>query len=71
MPNYTNETPYTRTLDRFEYHLEDIDCVYCAHNRQRGGHGCGRSRCEYQDLRDECIAHNRIERKRGWFKCRE
>ena len=62
MSSYVNATPNTRTLNHFEYYLEDLDCVYCANFRKRGGNGCGRSKCEFQDLRDECTAKGRIKR---------
>jgi hypothetical protein len=72
MPNLTNATQNTRIVgERFEYYLSDLDCTYCANYKKRGGHGCGRSKCEFQDLRDECIANKRIKRKRGWDKCTE
>ena len=71
MSSYVHGTPNTRTLNRFEYHLEDIECAYCANYLKRGGNGCGRSKCEYQDLRDECAAKGRVKRKKGWFKCPE
>ncbi|MDR2514428.1 MAG: hypothetical protein LBD02_04370 [Christensenellaceae bacterium] len=65
-PNLTNATPNTRMLDRFEYFIEDLDCTYCANYRNRGGNGCGRTKCEFQDIRDECIANGRIKRRKGW-----
>ncbi|GHU87314.1 hypothetical protein FACS1894202_01400 [Clostridia bacterium] len=68
MKNITNATPNTRIYDKFEYFLSDLDCQFCANYRSRGGHGCGRSKCEFQDLRDECVAAGRIKRKRGWNK---
>jgi hypothetical protein len=63
---YANATPYTRVSNKFEHFLEDLDCVYCANYSGRSGHGCGRTKCEFQDLRDDCIANNKIKRKRGW-----
>ena len=69
---YANATPFTRSLDRFQYYLSDLDCQYCANFSNRGGHGCGRSKCEFEDIRQDCIAHGRIKRKAGWNKqCRE
>ncbi|GHU35054.1 hypothetical protein FACS1894105_02990 [Clostridia bacterium] len=68
MKNLTNATPNTHVFDKFEYHLEDFDCQFCANYRKRGGHGCGRTKCEFQDLRDECIAAGRIKRGKGWDK---
>ncbi|GHV06505.1 hypothetical protein FACS1894217_05310 [Clostridia bacterium] len=46
---YANETQFTRTYDKFEYHLEDLDCIYCVNFKRRGGNGCGRSVCEFAD----------------------
>jgi hypothetical protein len=53
-------------------YLEDIDdCRLCLHYKKRGGHGYGRSKCEFEDIRQDCIAHGRIKRKAGWNKqCR-
>jgi hypothetical protein len=44
----------------------DFDCAVCANFRNRGGHGCGRSACEFQDLKDEAIKNNRFKRPKGW-----
>jgi hypothetical protein len=72
MANHANATQNTRIYDKFEYFLEDIDCAYCANFLNRGGHGCGRTKCEFQSLRDECISNGRIKRKKRWDKgCRE
>jgi len=68
MSKYVNETPFTRVYDKFEYFTEDFDCVYCANFKSRGGHGCGRSKCEFQDLKDEATRNNRLKRPRGWAK---
>ena len=74
MPNLTNATRKIRVYDKFEYHLCDLECEYCVNCLGRGvagrcgSHGCGRSKCEFQDLRDECIAAGRIKRRRGWNK---
>ena len=58
----------------FEYYLEDFDCIYCVHfqsnvvAKHSGGHGCGRSVCEFADIKDEAIRQNRLKRARGWNK---
>ncbi len=65
---YTYETPFTHVYDKFEYYAEDFDCGMCANHQGRGGHGCGRSKCEFQDLKDEAIRNNRIKRPRRWQK---
>jgi hypothetical protein len=67
---YAIATDFTRTLDKFQYFAEDVDCPYCANFRNRGGHGCAREVCEYDDIRRDAFAHGRIKRKPGWFKCR-
>jgi hypothetical protein len=49
--------------------------------RQSGGHastpqtqafaetpGCGRSVCEFRDIKEDCIRHGRIKRPKGWNK---
>jgi hypothetical protein len=71
MNKLANATQNTRVYDRFEYVLADLDCAYCVHfisnvaAKHNGGRGCGRSRCEFQDLRDECMAAGRIKRAKG------
>jgi hypothetical protein len=72
---YANGTPFTRTYNRFSYHLEDIDdCSLCVNfesrkvGRAHGGRCCGRSVCEFQDLKDEAIRNDRLKRERGWWK---
>ena len=65
---YTNQSDFTHTFDKFEYHMEDFDCKLCLSYKARGGHGCGRRVCEFQDLKDEAIKHNRLKRPRGWWK---
>ena len=68
MYEYKNATPFTYVYDKFEYFAEDFDCTLCAHYNKRGGNGCGRSACEYQDLKDNALLHERIKRPRGWRK---
>jgi hypothetical protein len=67
--NNSSATPQTRTYDKFEYHLEDVGCDACLNTLgRRKGNGCGRPSCEYQDIKDEAIRHDRIKRPRGWGK---
>ena len=72
MTKYTNATPFTHVYDKFKHYLEDMDdCSLCANFKPYGGRdgrGCGRSACEFQDLKDEAIKNNRIKRPRGWNK---
>jgi hypothetical protein len=63
---YANETPFTHVYDKFVHFVEDFDCSVCANFKHRGGNGYGRSVCEFQDLKDEAIRHNRITRPRRW-----
>jgi hypothetical protein len=64
---YTHETPFTYVYDKFVHFAEDFACEVCA-NKRDGKRNCGRSFCEFQDLKDEAIRHNRIKRPRGWQK---
>jgi len=66
MSSYVNGTPNTRTLDRFEYHLEDMDCKMCKY--WRGKKGCSREVCCCEDERADAIANGRIKRRKGWNK---
>lgn len=65
MPNYVNGTQYTRTLNRFEYYLEDMDCSVCRywHGKKKG---CVRAVCCCEDERADAISNGRIKRKKGW-----
>jgi len=66
-------TDNTRIYNRFEYHLEDIDCPYCLYYKRRSKlnkHGCGLDACRFEDIRQDAIENGRIKRPRGWFKCR-
>jgi hypothetical protein len=77
---YANATLNTRVYDKFEYYLEDFDCIYCVHFQSNvvakhsdaasrcGSHGCGRSVCEFTDIKDEAIRQNRLKRAKGWNK---
>ena len=76
---YTNQTPFTYVYDKFEYFAEDFDCKLCANYKSRAEErdesyatSCGQPVCEFQDLKDEAIRHDRIKRPRGWNKpCHE
>ena len=62
---------YTRRHNKFEYHLEDLDCEYCLYydkNRKNKPLGCDRSECCCGDIRADAIANGRVIRDRGWFK---
>ncbi|MDR1158665.1 MAG: hypothetical protein LBK75_10270 [Oscillospiraceae bacterium] len=71
MSQLTNATKNTRIYNKFAYHLSDLDCRYCANFisdaavKHSSAHGCGRSECEFRDLRDECDASGRIKRRKG------
>jgi hypothetical protein len=71
MSKLVKSTQNTHIYGKFEYHLSDLDCAYCTHfisnvaAKHNGGHGCGRSKCEFQDLRDECMTTRRIKRAKG------
>lgn len=65
---YKNATDFTRTCDKFQYHVEDVLCRYCANFRKRVG--CGREVCEFEDIKRDAVANGRIARKRGYFSCR-
>ena len=57
--------------DKFEYHLEDLSCEYCLHNKKKGkgkSHGCGDANCRYSAIRADAAANGRVERERGWNK---
>ncbi|GHU38049.1 hypothetical protein FACS1894105_11290 [Clostridia bacterium] len=59
-------TNATRIHDKFAYFAEDFHCRYCKH--YRGKKGCARIICCCADERIEAAAHNKIKRKRGWFR---
>lgn len=71
---YAHETPFTHVYDKFEHYAEDFECSLCANFESRNaarlsdGHGCGRTICEFQDLKDEAIRQNRLKRPKGWWK---
>ena len=64
---YTYQSDFTYVYDKFEYFGEDFDCSVCA-NKRIGKRDCGCSVCEFQDLKDEAIKHDRLKRPRGWQK---
>jgi hypothetical protein len=60
----------TRVHDRFEYHLEDLDCQYCKFSKKKSkksNNGCRGKACRYDDIRRDAISNKRIKRKRGHF----
>jgi len=64
-------TPYTRIHDKFEYHIEDIDCYDCLHYiRKSKKHktGCHQKFCRYGNIRIEALKNKRTKRPPGWFK---
>ena len=65
-------TEYTRMLDRFEYHTEDLNCCDCIYfklksERENKETGCGDESCRFDDIRRDAIANGRHSRPRGWF----
>jgi len=67
-------TEYTRTYDKFEYHTEDLncpDCLYYKRKSKKHKYGCWEDSCRFEDIRREALENGRIERPKGWFKCRE
>jgi len=72
---YTYQSDFTHVYDKFEYYSEDMnDCNICVNFKSRSiaklfnGNGCGQPMCEFQDLKDEAVRHNRLKRPRGWNK---
>ena len=53
-------TPNTRIYNRFEYHLEDMDCSMCLY-WQGKKLGCSQKKCCCDDVRSEAVAHGRIK----------
>lgn len=60
-----------RIYDRFEYHLEDLDCSDCLHRKKQTKRGCGLAVCLYEDIRTDATTNGRVKRKRGWNKWQE
>jgi hypothetical protein len=72
---YTHQTPFTYVYDKFVHFAEDFDCILCANYKSRAKErderfttGCGQPVCEFQNLKDEAIKHNRLKRPKGWWK---
>ena len=67
-------TDNTRTYDRFEYHLEDLDCGACLYyqqkrkNRRSKYYGCNSLVCCCMDIRADAIRDGRVIREKGWNK---
>ena len=58
-----------RKYDKFQYHLEDLNCCDCLHNKLEGKKcGCGFNRCPYDGIRSDALANGRVKRKRRWNK---
>ena len=57
----------TRIYDKFEYHLEDTNCVDCLYyiGKKRG---CELKSCCCEDIRADAVATGRLKRDRGWSK---
>lgn len=60
---YVHETPFTYVYDKFEYYAEDMECNLCAYFKQ-----CAHFLCKYQNLKDDAVKNNRINRPKGWQK---
>jgi len=54
----------TKIINKFRYHLEDTECIYCRHY---GGkkRGCKLKKCCCDDIKVEAKKQNRIKRRRG------
>jgi hypothetical protein len=64
-------TQNTKIHDKFEYHVEDLDCTNCKFYKRKSkkyANGCHENICHFNDIRDEAILNDRIKRKPGWFK---
>jgi len=60
-----------RKYERFEYHMEDLNCRDCLYFKRKSKHGktgCGLDVCRYEDIRLDAIANGRIKRGKGWNK---
>lgn len=53
MSNYVHGTDYTRTLNKFEYHLKNMDCNLCQYWRGKKK-GCSRAICCCEPERPLC-----------------
>jgi len=57
--------------ERFEYHVEDMDCKSCLNYKGKNKlfiTGCWEEACQFESDRKEATENDRIKRKRGWFK---
>ena len=59
---YANAIQPIRALNQTQNNMSGADCQYCANYRNRGGRGCGRTICAFQDLKDEAIRNARTKR---------
>jgi len=57
----------TGFIDRFQYYLEDTDCVYCS-NYLGKKRGCKLEKCCCEEIKQDAIKHGRIKREKGWDK---
>ena len=65
-------TQNTRIHDRFEYHVEDLNCYYCMYIQRVSKlykRGCGIELCGFKDIAIDAITSGRIKRKPRWYKC--
>jgi hypothetical protein len=52
----------SRTFNSFEYFLEDCECQYCAHARDKE-RSCKQGKCPYDDIKKTAVAKGRVKRK--------
>jgi len=52
-----------RIFDKFEYFVEDCRCRHCVNCRGES-RSCIFSKCAFDDIKQDAIAHGRIKRKR-------
>ena len=58
-------TKFTRIHNRFNYYVEDIDCIYCKHKKRKSKYhinACREKTCRYEYLKQKAIKNNRITR---------
>jgi len=63
-------TQHSRILDRFEYHLEDLECEFCLHSmakRKAHKNRCREESCRFEGIRRKAAINGRIKRNRGFF----
>ena len=56
-----------KVYDKFEYFLDDTDCMYCLYWRGKR-RGCSLTACCCDDIKLDALAHGRIQREKGWNK---